>query len=162
MENPGLEAGAEQNVFNRQGALRHVRSVLQQPDVAGHQARRDEAKHLPEGKIPGHHRQHGPQRLVANVTADRLGLHRLVGQQPLGMFGIVAAGPGAFVCLAASGRKGFSHLGGHQAAEDFALDLQDFGRPQHALRPLGKGGPPVALERLDREPEFGIDLLLGE
>ena len=62
--NPAL---AEQ-ALDGQRALRHVRRVLQQHDVAGHQRRRGEPEHLPERKIPGHDREHGAHRLVANVA----------------------------------------------------------------------------------------------
>ena len=37
-----------EEILNRQGALRHVRRVFEQADVAGHQSRRGKAKDLPE------------------------------------------------------------------------------------------------------------------
>ena len=62
------KAGAAEDVLDGQRALRHVRRVLEQPDVAGHQRRRGEAEHLPERKVPRHDRQHDAERLVADVA----------------------------------------------------------------------------------------------
>ncbi len=77
----------------RERALRHVRGVLEQPDVAGHQRRRGEPEHLPEREVPGHDGQHRPERLVADEAAARRWCRtRFVGQQPFGVFGVVAAG----------------------------------------------------------------------
>ena len=59
------EARPAQDVFDRQRALRHVRRVLEQPDVARHQRGRGEAEHLPVREVPRHDRQHRAERLVA-------------------------------------------------------------------------------------------------
>ena len=60
------ETGAEENVFNFQGALRDVGGVFQQADVAGHQARSDEAEDLPEREVPRHDGENDAERLVTD------------------------------------------------------------------------------------------------
>src|SRR5690242_21290965 len=46
--------------------------VLQQRAVAGHQGRRGEAEHLPERKVPRHHRQHDAERVERDRKSTRL------------------------------------------------------------------------------------------
>ena len=53
---------AREHLFDGEGALRHVGGVLEHAGVARHQRRRGEAEHLPEGKVPGHDRQHRAER----------------------------------------------------------------------------------------------------
>ena len=54
-------------------------ACLSSADVARHQRRRGEAEDLPEGEVPGHDREHRPERVVAHAgcalasVADRLG-----------------------------------------------------------------------------------------
>src|SRR6185312_9010034 len=45
-----------EELLERERALRHVRRVLEQPNVARAQSRRGEADDLPEGKVPRHDR----------------------------------------------------------------------------------------------------------
>ena len=52
------KSGFQENAFNRQRALRHVGGMLQQSNIARHQRRRRETEHLPERKIPRHHREY--------------------------------------------------------------------------------------------------------
>src|SRR5208283_2228948 len=60
------KTGAEKDLLNLQGALRNVGSVLQQADIAGHQAWRDEAENLPEREVPGHDGEDDADGLVTN------------------------------------------------------------------------------------------------
>ena len=60
------ESGAAEDLLDRERALGHVRRVLEQPHVAGHERRRGEAEDLPEGEVPGHDREHRPDRLVGD------------------------------------------------------------------------------------------------
>ena len=62
------KAGAAEDVLDGERALRHVRRVLEEADVAGHQRRRGEAEHLPEREVPRHDREHDAERLVADVA----------------------------------------------------------------------------------------------
>ena len=73
--------------------LRNVGRVLQQSRIARHQRRRGKSKHLPERKIPRHHRQHHAQRLVRDEAFPRVGRHFFIGQEFLGVFRVIAAGP---------------------------------------------------------------------
>jgi hypothetical protein len=58
---------AEQ-LLERERALRHVRRVLEQPDVAGGERGRGEAHHLPEREVPRHHGEHHAERVVAHAA----------------------------------------------------------------------------------------------
>ena len=58
-----------ERVLDEERGLRHVRRVLEQPDVAGHQRRRGEPDDLPEREVPRHHREHRTERLVPHVRA---------------------------------------------------------------------------------------------
>ena len=60
------ESGFEENLFNCEGALRHVGGVLEQSDVAGHQRGSGEAKHLPEGEVPRHDGENGADGAIAD------------------------------------------------------------------------------------------------
>src|SRR5258708_1426576 len=43
---------AEENIFDSERALRHVRRVLEERSISGHQPRSGEPEDLPERKIP--------------------------------------------------------------------------------------------------------------
>ena len=60
------KAGAADDVFDRQRALRHVGGVLEQAHVARHQGRREKAEDLPERKVPGHDGEHRADRLITD------------------------------------------------------------------------------------------------
>jgi hypothetical protein len=47
------KAGPTKEIFEKEGAARHVLGVLEQTDVPGHEGRRREAHGLPEGKFHG-------------------------------------------------------------------------------------------------------------
>ena len=85
------KAGAADDLFDFQSALRNVGRVLQQADIAGHQARRDEAEHLPERKVPGHDGEDDADGLIMDVTFCGGGGDGLVGNKTRRIFGIVAA-----------------------------------------------------------------------
>ena len=52
------------------GGLRHVRRVLEQPDVAHHERRRGEADHLPHREVPRHDGQHGADAAGSGRTTS--------------------------------------------------------------------------------------------
>ena len=132
------KAGAPEDVLDGERALRHVGGVLEQADVAGHQRRRGEAEHLPEREVPRHHRQHRADRLVGHPALRGAGLDRLVGQEPLGVLGVVAAAEGALGRLLDGGLERLAHLGDHEPAEGLLLRLQDLGRLEHQPPALGE------------------------
>jgi hypothetical protein len=63
------EAGTREEGVEVERRLRHVRRVLQNACVAGHQGRCGEAHDLPERVVPRHHGQHHTERLIAGVGA---------------------------------------------------------------------------------------------
>ena len=57
-----------------------VGSVLEDRGVPRRQGRRREAEDLPEGKIPGHDRQHDAERLERYEAPCGITFHDLIGQ----------------------------------------------------------------------------------
>jgi hypothetical protein len=97
----------------------------------GHSDR--EAEHLPERKVPRHHRQHDPERVerhegVGAVDRD-LRARQVVGRA----IGEVLAGRGALVDLGPAVGDRLAHLVGHQRRQRIAPLAQDGGRRAHAL-----------------------------
>ncbi len=137
LENVRGKAGAADDLFDGERALRHVGGVLEQAHVAGHERRRGEAEHLPEGKIPGHHGEHGADRLVADEGAAGTGVDRLVGQQALAVLGVIAARQSALGGFGARGGDGLAHFERHQAAQAVLLVFQD---PRGGGEPAGARG----------------------
>ena len=84
LKHAARRAGVDEQLLERERALRHVRRMLEQPDVARHERRRGEADHLPERKIPRHHREHDAERLEGDVAALAFDVDRLVGEKALG------------------------------------------------------------------------------
>ena len=62
-------AGIPHQLFERECAALDVFGVLDDDRVTHQRGRNEKAQHLPEGQIPGHHTEDGPERLV-----DDLGL----------------------------------------------------------------------------------------
>src|SRR5207247_9001965 len=91
LENALLESGAAKDLFNCKRALRHIRCVLKQADVAGNQSRCSKSKHLPERKIPWHHREHRSDRLILDVTFSRIGMQRFLLEESSTVFRVKPA-----------------------------------------------------------------------
>ena len=108
--------------------------MLQQPGVACGERGGREAKDLPEGEIPGHDGQHGSEWLVAHETAGGVGGDRFISEQSLTIFGVVAAGPGAFLRLRDGGGQGLAHFGGHHG-RDLVHDVGQVAADMRSLRP---------------------------
>ena len=120
-------------------------ACLSSADVAGHQRRRGEADHLPEREVPGHHRQHRAERLIADRVARRAA-------------GAVDDRPAAGIARRARRSSGsrwrtwpprprraeqLAHLQRHQPAEGLALAVEDRGCARHdpARSPSGTPAP---------------------
>ncbi len=89
------EACLVEQLLEEERGLRHVRGVLEQADVAGHQRRSGEPHGLPEREVPRHDRQHR-RRSAGTGRRPRLaftdaGVHRLVGQELGGVLGVEPA-----------------------------------------------------------------------
>ena len=157
------EAGIAEQTFNGPSAAAHIGGVLEQSGISGHQGRRREAEHLPEGEIPRHDRQHDPDRIEAQVAQHGLGLHPFGRQEVFCVIGIIAAQPGTFGDLAARFGNGFSHFQRDEAGEFFLPFVQKFGGTSQGCGAFGNGGfPPfqkgqVAL--IDSRHHFGVGRL---
>ena len=136
--------------------------MLQQADVSRHQCRNRKTKHLPERKIPGHHRQYRAQRKVANVAALRSRLHNFIRQEPFRVFRIVAANPCALCGFIHGGAKRFAHFRGHHAGAMLFFALEERSGFQHHLRALGERRFAVRRERIRRFLELHLELRVGQ
>ena len=112
--------------------------MLQQTDVPRHQRRGGKAKHLPEGKIPGHHREYHAERLKMDEALRGIRFDHLIGEMFLGILGVIAANQRALFCFLHRGLDGLAHLQGHHAREFLLLVLENFRRAHHHLRALGE------------------------
>src|SRR5262249_48226048 len=70
-EEPSRESRLAEHFLDLKRAPRHVGGVLEDAGVAGHERRRGEAEHLPEGEVPGHHREDHPQRVEPDIALLR-------------------------------------------------------------------------------------------
>ena len=92
-------------------------ACLSSPTLPAISAGRGEAEDLPEREVPGHDREHRPERLVADDSSRRASVgDRLVGQEALGVLGVEAADPGALLRLGHGRADGLAHLERHAAA----------------------------------------------
>ena len=105
--------------------------MLQKADISGHQARSDEAKHLPEGEIPRHDRQNHTERLVSNETFLCRRFDDLVGQESLCVFRVIAAHPGALGGLGHGRLERLPHFRGHQPPKRCFFGFENLARPAH-------------------------------
>src|SRR3954463_6670220 len=120
LERAFREAGLRDEIFHRERALRDVRGVLEEPDVARGERGCREADHLPEREVPGHHGQHDAEGLVAHERTACVGLHHLVGDEARAVLGIEPAAESALVHLGERGAVELAHLEGHQLCQLFA------------------------------------------
>jgi hypothetical protein len=111
--------------------------MLQQSDVARHQRGSGKTEHLPKGKIPGHHRQHGADGLVTHETARGIRGDGFIRQVTLPVFRVIAAGPGALLRFGDRGLQRLAHLEGHYAA---VFLLRIFENVAGVVQPLGARG----------------------
>ena len=103
---PSRKAGVAEHRLDRERAARDVAGVLQHGAVAGHQRRRGEAEHLPERKVPRHHREHDAERVEGHEGLRAVDVDRLAREVRRGVVGEVVAGARALVDLgAAVGRR---------------------------------------------------------
>ena len=162
LEGPHRESGAQEQIFDGQRALRHVRRMFEQSHIARHQGGSRKPHHLPARVVPRHDRQHRPQRLIAQITPSRAGGNLFIGQEPLGVFGIIAAGPGGFDNLVDRRLDRFAHLQGHQPAQALLFRLQNLGCTQHPLGAIRKACLPVGSEGFRSQIQLRRQFLVTE
>ena len=166
------EARVAEDRLDRQRAPRHVRGVLEDAGVAGHQRRRGEAEHLPEGEVPRHDREHDAERIEADVARRASVSRGCVGEEALRVLGVVVAGPGALLDLGLGLDDRLAHLEGHGdgvGGQVFSQEARDLahavgpGRKRHRP-PLDEGGVRArhdALEVLGRGRRERLEGLAG-
>src|SRR5712672_2694189 len=136
-------------MFNRQGALRNIRGMFQQSDVARHKRRSGKAKYLPERKIPWHDGQNGSDGKITYETFLGPGFDDFVGEEALGIIGVIAAASGTLDGLGDSGLVGLAHLERHQVGELIFVALEYVGGLAHAAGALAKGSLALGAESGD-------------
>src|SRR5262249_7496739 len=117
-----------------------------------------EPEHLPERKVPGHHREDDAERLVTDEALACVGGGRLVGEEPLRVLGVVAADPGAPLRFGYPRADRLSHLERHEAAPVGLLRLEHFrsapeksgSRAVRRLAPGTKSQPGITQTLLER------------
>jgi hypothetical protein len=141
-------ARAAEQILERERALRDVGRVFEQGDVPGAERGRRETNHLPERKVPGHHRQHGAERIEADGVAPVRSLaHHLGGEEALGVRRVVPASGRALLGLLLGRADELPHLDGHETAEARLLALEEVRRSRHDGRALCDRPPAPARER---------------
>ena len=98
------EAGPRRGVLEVERGLGHVRGVLEEGDVAGHEGRRREPDDLPEREVPRHDGEHGSEGLIGHKGSLLGGCGRdgLVGEHASAVLGVVAQAGGTLGDLVAS------------------------------------------------------------
>src|SRR5438270_360318 len=134
--------------------------MLEQAHISGHQSRRREAKHLPEGKIPRHDREHGPERLILNIAFGRVRLNHFVSEISACILGIKATNPDTFLDFLHRRLNRFSHFGGHQSCELMFLSFEYFCSPEHLWFSLAENCSAKDAKRVRRTLQFFSDLRL--
>ena len=138
--------------------------MLEDPDVAGHQRRRDESNGLPEREVPRHHRQHHPERLPAGVSALRADLRRLgrlVGQELLGVLGVITETLGALEHFSFGRLEGLTHLEGHHRPDVVGFLLEQVSGGVRPLGALRERGVAIVEEALVSAADRRLDVAVG-
>ena len=76
LEDAARKTGAADQRLNCEGALRDVRSVFEQSDVAGHLRGSKEAEDLPEGEVPGHDGEYDAEGIPPHIAVVLFGRDR--------------------------------------------------------------------------------------
>src|SRR5690606_19127308 len=157
LEHTLVESGAPQDVLDRERTLRHVRRVLEQSGIAGHQAWRDESEYLPEREVPRHYGEHRTDRLILHEAPATLRGDLLVSEKLPGMVGIVAAYPRALLRLRDGSADRLAHLERHHASELLLLAVENVGRGAHPPGSLRHRCTAVRGERADGQCELRFE-----
>ena len=132
--------------------------MLEQADIARHEGGRGEAEYLPEREIPGHHGEHGADRLIADEGAAGTRVYGLVGQQAFAVLGVIAASERALGGFGARGGDGLAHFERHQAAQAVLLVFQNLGGGGEPAGARGERCAAVSMPGRIGAGNAGIDL----
>ena len=132
------KTGPLHDLLDGEGAAGHVGRVLQQARVARHEPRGHEAKDLPEGEVPGHHREHHAEGNERDEAAAGVGGDGLRPQETLGLGRVVFAHPCAFLGFGPPLGEGLSHLDGHELRQCFLALAQKLGGAAQGKGPIGE------------------------
>ena len=161
LEGAAGEAGAADEGFDAEGALRDVGCVLEEADVAGHERGGEEAEDLPEGEVPGHDGEDDTEWVPADVGVV-FGGDGFGGEDAGGVVGVIAASGGALQDFLTGGVEGLAHLEGDEGGEVVGLVLEDGGELAHAEGAVVEGDALVVAESFGSEGDFFAGGLGGE
>ena len=136
--------------------------MFQQSDVTGHQRRRGKSKHLPERKIPGHDRQHRPERLILDVTFGGVGLRRFLLEKARSVLRVKPATARAFLDFCDRIAKQFAHLHRDDLRKLFLFLEQQLGRGVQQFGALDKRGSAIFAERFFGAAQALLDFCIAE
>ncbi len=157
-----LESRPEKNFLQREAALRDIRGMLEEPDIACHQHRRGEPDHLPERKIPRHDGEHGTDGFVADM-AMAIGIgDRFIGEEAGGVLRVVATGGRAFGGFRTPLHERLPHLERHQVTEPVLLLLKNVGGSLHLFGPTFQSGEAMPLISRGGQRKFAFDFSGGQ
>jgi hypothetical protein len=136
--------------------------VLKQAGVACHQCRRSETKDLPEREVPGHYREHWPERLVTDEGSGGFSRDTLIRERFGAALSIVRARECALFRLRLGGGNGLPHLRGHQRAELTSFAFQNLRRLEQLRGSFGKGSFSMGFECIPCKLDASVQLSAGE
>ena len=118
-------SSTEQLLYGK-GTLRHVSGMLQHHGVTGHQCGCNTAEYLPEGKIPGHHRQHSTERLILHIAQGCVSDDPVARQKLSPVFGVVLTAPSALFNFRLRFNQQFTHFQRYQPRQHLPPRAQQF------------------------------------
>ena len=132
--------------------------MLEHCRVACHQRRGGEAEDLPEREVPGHHREHDADRIESDEALAGLGLHRLAGEEFLGIVRIELTGQRAFLRFANTVTHGLAHFLCHETRVGFGVLAQNPCGASHPSRAFFERGSPPGEKRFMGLADDVVDL----
>src|SRR5256885_12350387 len=120
--------------------------MLEKPDFASHHRRCGKTKNLPEWEVPRHDGEHDTQRLERDPALPPVHVHRLIGEEFLGVVSVVVARRRAFLSLGDCRLDWLAHFEGHEPSKLPTFLFEQCGDFAHASRAVGKWCTAVLLE----------------
>ena len=117
-------AGIQQQLLERDGALRHATGVLDDQDIASHQLRPGDAGELVVGEVPGLDTEQHADGRAFHVRFANLWVQLSRCQEGLGMLGVIGQDVAAESDLSARLINALAHLQRRQPGEVVNMGVQ--------------------------------------
>ena len=151
-------ARVDQQFLEGNGALRHDAGVLHQQGVARHQMRTGDPGKLVIGKVPGLDAEDHADRAALHVAFAERRMEFLVGQEMLGILGVVGEDLGAELDFSARLVDALAHLQRHGVGQILHPVVHQGGCLGDDDGALGVGLVPPGLETLLGGGDLGLEL----